>query len=273
MRRNKNMALRSICLLSLISILTLLMIGAVPASPAAIGCSWQYTFGDDFNGTTLDTKKWNTNYPSGNGGELQYYAPDAFALKDGILRIKAEPRQMKGYDYTSGIITSIDSFNQQYGYFKMRAKAPKGKGFWPGFWLLPATPHYPWEVDVFEIHGDHPNIAYMTNHWQDATEGHLAVTNSFTGSDFSEDFHVFALEWDPTALVWSVDNVERYRTTKGVPNEPLFVLANLAVGGHWSGDPDQSTPFPSYLEIDYIQVYTRACQTNLFPQHDWGGPG
>lgn len=259
--------------LFLASIFTLMTLGDAKASLARVSCSWEYTFGDDFNGTALDRTKWNTHYPSGNGGELQYYAPDVFELKDGILRIKAEPRQMEGYDYTSGIITSIDSFSQQYGYFKIRAKVPKGKGFWPGFWLLPATPNYPWEIDVFEIHGDNTNTAYMTNHWQDPIEGHLAVTESFTADDFSEDFHIFAVQWYPTSIVWYIDYIERHRITRGVPREPMFVLANLAVGGDWPGNPDESTPFPGYLEIDSIEVYTRSCQTNLFLQEEWSWPG
>jgi beta-glucanase (GH16 family) len=47
----------------------------------------------------------------------------------------------------------------------------------------------------------------------------------------------------------------RHRTSQGVPSEPLFLIANLAIGGEWPGDPDASTPFPGYLEIDYIRVY------------------
>jgi len=45
----------------------------------------------------------------------------------------------------------------------------------------------------------------------------------------------------------------------------MFLLANLAVGGDWPGDPDDSTAFPSYYEIDYIKVYKRVCGQALQP--------
>jgi beta-glucanase (GH16 family) len=39
----------------------------------------------------------------------------------------------------------------------------------------------------------------------------------------------------------------------------MFLLVNLAVGGDWPGYPDESTPFPSYLEVDYVRAYTWTC--------------
>jgi len=30
---------------------------------------------------------------------------------------------------------------------------------------------------------------------------------------------------------------------------------NVAVGGDWPGRPDQTTIFPSEMEIDYVRVY------------------
>ncbi|MEZ4863303.1 MAG: glycoside hydrolase family 16 protein [Caldilineaceae bacterium] len=218
---------------------------------------------DDFSGPVLDTTKWSTEYGSGGNGEKQYYAPDAFEFQDGLLRIRADRRAMKNYPYTSGIIHSWHIFDQEYGYFKMRAKVPKGKGLWPAFWLLPTTKARHWEIDIFEILGDDTNTVHLTNHWPDSEGNYTKGKTTFTGPDFSEDFHIFGLEWSPTEIIWSIDYVERYRTTRGVPHEPMFLLANLAVGGNWPGDPDSLTPFPSYFDIDYIQVYERACQVFL----------
>jgi len=45
-------------------------------------------------------------------------------------------------------------------------------------------------------------------------------------------------------------------TTAGDNNSPMFLLANLAVGGSWPGNPTSSTPFPSYMLIDYIKAYS-----------------
>ena len=38
-------------------------------------------------------------------------------------------------------------------------------------------------------------------------------------------------------------------------NKPMYMLANLAVGGSWPGAPDAGTRFPARLTIDYIRAY------------------
>jgi beta-glucanase (GH16 family) len=176
------------------------------------------------------------------------------------LRIEARPRAMEGYPYTSGIITTQKGFNQQYGYFEIRARLPAGQGLWPAFWLLPATPNVPWEIDVFELHGHLPDNIYMANHWLDGNGEHDWVTRRYRGPDFTADFHTFAVEWNADEIIWYVDDVPRGRTRNGVPAQPMFLLANLAVGGTWPGFPDETTPFPSSMEIDYIRVWRKVCR-------------
>jgi beta-glucanase (GH16 family) len=38
-------------------------------------------------------------------------------------------------------------------------------------------------------------------------------------------------------------------------HKPMYVIANLAMGGHWPGKVDASTPLPAKMQIDYIRVY------------------
>jgi beta-glucanase (GH16 family) len=35
-----------------------------------------------------------------------------------------------------------------------------------------------------------------------------------------------------------------------------FLIVNLAIGGSWPGAPDNTTPFPSEMLVDYIRIYT-----------------
>ena len=83
--------------------------------------------------------------------------------------------------------------------------------------------------------------------------------SSWTGPDFSAGWHTFGVEWEPGAIVWYVDGIERWRftVTSRIPNEPMHVLLNLAVGGEWPGSPDTSTAFPSYYDVDYVRVWQR----------------
>ena len=245
------------------------LIASPIATPTGAGQSgmdkpgWTLTFNDEFDGTALDTTKWMDQYWHGrthSNNEQQYYAPDGYGVADGRLCFTAEQREMGGMPYTSGMVTSFESFSQQYGWFEIRARFPKGQGLWPAFWLLPATKEWPPEIDILEILGHETDKVYFSTHWTNdviGPENHQFKTGDWVGPDFSADFHTFAVEWQADLCVWYVDGVERYRSVAGIPDEPMYVIANLAVGGDWPGMPDATTPFPSSMDIDYIRVYQR----------------
>lgn len=228
--------------------------------PAA-GSGWQLVFEDDFNGQQLDERKWTSAFPWGrdrsNVGELQYYAPDAFSLNSGKLSIIANPTPNGSHAYDSGLISSYASFAPEFGRFEIRCKLPSGKGLWPAFWLLPADTSWPPEIDVFEMLGQEPNKVHMTAHWLENGE-HRQDGGQYVGPNFSQDYHTFAVEWTADKLVWFVDDVKRYEVNGQSPRGPMYLLANLAVGGDWPGSPDASTPFPAKFDIDYIRAYAPA---------------
>jgi beta-glucanase (GH16 family) len=238
-------------------------LGVLPASAQTVPPEkpgWTLSFHDEFDGRKLDTTKWLDRYWNSrthSNNEQQYYAPDGYKVESGLLKLIAEKRPMGGMPYTSGMVCSFDSFAQEYGYFEIRAKFPAGKGLWPAFWLLPADKSWPPEIDILEILGHDMNSVYMTNHWGKDWKDHKSKGDKFVGPDFSSDFHTFALEWTPQELIWYVDGVERFRTREAVPRGPMYVIANLAVGGDWPGNPDASTRFPGVMEVDYIRVYKR----------------
>jgi beta-glucanase (GH16 family) len=215
---------------------------------------------DHFSQPTLDPGTWVSRLPWGreSSPELQYYAKDAVEAIGGLLRMTADRRDAFGHAYTSGAISSLEHFALRYGYVQIRAKVPSGRGLWPAFWLLADGEGSPSEIDVFEILGDQPNTVYMTNHWQGPDGERLLHQGAFSGPDFSQAFHTFAADWEPAQIIWYVDGVERFRSDQGVPSEPMALIADLAVGGDWPGNPDASTIFPAYLDISYIEAYQRA---------------
>ncbi len=226
----------------------------------APGGVWRTTFGDG----RVDDLDQRTIRPN---GELQIYldrhmlrrgAPigiDPFTVHDGILEITAtqlsEPdrARLDGYGFGSGLITTQPSFSQRYGYFEIRAALPAGKGLWPAFWLLPSDLSWPPEIDVMESVGD-PTKVYATAH-SSAGKAQGIETSVSKG-----DFHTFAVAWDPKVLVWYVDGKETGRQpTPPDMHKPMFMLANLAIGGGWAGSPDASTRWPAKFSIDYIRAY------------------
>lgn len=231
--------------------------GAMQSQPEQ-ATHWRLVFSDEFNNDVLDTGTWKTAFPWGRDrrsvGELQRYTPEAVALGQGNLQIIARRASRERYAYTSGLISSHASFSQEFGRFEMRARLPRGQGLWPAFWLLPARHAWPPEIDVFEALGDEPETVYLTAHWR-IDGAHRERMTSFTGPDFSANYHIFAVEWTRHDLVWFVDGVKRYEVRGRSPRGPMYLLANLAVGGAWPGAPDASTPFPAVFAIDYIRVY------------------
>ncbi len=238
---------------------------APPGSSSTAGpAGTTLTFNDEFNTTSLDSNKWAPHYckPATINSELQAFLPDTFEFSGTALRIRSDNRVFGGKNYTSGAITSYGRFSQTYGYFEMRAKIPEGRGLWPAFWMLPQSQAWPPEIDIMEILGQDPRIVHQTLHYLDPAlvtsanpSGKTANGHAFTGPDFSYDYHTYALSWRPEALIFYVDGVERHRITNFVPNTPMYILANTAIGGQWPVPPDFTTPFPSYYDIDYIRAY------------------
>ena len=246
---------------------------------------WVLTWSDEFNapdGSPVDSQKW-TQETGGKGwgnNELEYYTSSRRNAhqEHGALVIEAIREPYTGpdgvkRDYTSARLKTQGKFSQAYGRFEARIKMPVGQGMWPAFWLLGAdneTAHWPkcGEIDIVENLGREPSIAHGTIHGPGYSGGH-AIGSPFTladGKRFSDDFHLFAVEWEPEEIRFYVDE-NLYATrrpsdlpagTRWVYDHPFFILLNLAVGGDWPGNPDSTTQFPQRMYVDYVRVYQRA---------------
>jgi beta-glucanase (GH16 family) len=82
---------------------------------------------------------------------------------------------------------------------------------------------------------------------------------------FADDYHIYAIEWAPARLDFLVDG-QIFHTvtpaslpagTKWVYDHPFFLILNLAVGGGWPHNPDETTVFPQTMRVDYVRVYRR----------------
>jgi beta-glucanase (GH16 family) len=107
------------------------------------------------------------------------------------------------------------------------------------------------------------NTAWITYHWPDALGRNLQVGGRFPGPDnYTQGFHVFAMEWEPGEIRWYIDGAEKMRVDgPTVSTVPMFLIYSLQIGhADWIGadaDPNAATPFPSYLDADYVRVYQR----------------
>ena len=239
-------------------------------------------FEDEFDGpagAAVDDSKWQLETGDNvNNHERQYYTPDnANAALDGEghLVITARRENPGGYtcwygpcEYTSARLNTAGRFTQAYGHVEARMKLPRGQGMWPAFWMLGEDfDSVGWpdcgEIDIMENVGFEPGTVHGTLHGPGYSGGD-PITGSFTlpnGEVFADDFHVFAVDWSPGQISWSVDGVV-YQThtqadTNGNPwvfDHPFFLILNVAVGGNWPGPPDGSTQFPQQMVVDYVRV-------------------
>ncbi|MBC7773413.1 MAG: glycoside hydrolase family 16 protein [Pyrinomonadaceae bacterium] len=234
-----------------------LLASAVSVSQAR-QAGWQLVWSDEFDGAAIDTTRWNVrNAPGNTNNELQYYAPDEVTVSGGMLHLRSQRRNFGGRSYTSGLVETRRKFAQTYGRVEICAKLPGTQGIWPAHWMLPESGIWPPEIDIMELLGHQPNTVHMTNHWGVWPQNQQR-TGSYTGPDFTQGFHVFAMEWTPTRIEWYVDGVIRMASNSGVSNGlPFYIILNTAVGGIWPGNPDASTVFPQHHDIDYVRVYTR----------------
>jgi len=251
-------------------------------APQAVTPEWKLVWNDEFNGpdgSAVDSSKWVSETGGGGWGndELESYTarPQNAYLHDGKLVIKVVEEKYTGADgvsrnYTSARLKTQGKFSQTYGRFEARIKIPRGQGIWPAFWMLGADiDQVPWptcgEIDIVENIGKEPAIVHGTIHGP-GYNGADGISSPFAlpGSKrFADDYHVYALEWEPNAIRFYVDDhlyatrtpADLPKGAKWVYDHPFFILLNVAVGGGWPGNPDASTVFPQTMLVDYVRVY------------------
>ncbi len=268
--------------------------GVAPA-PAVPGARYRPTFADEFDVAALD--RINEHAQGGVPGapawrsrmrhprkdvineEKQIYVDPAYAgrgdralgvqpfeIRDGALHLVAQPvaserirEALHGMRYTSGCITSELTHAQRYGYFEMRARLPRGRGFWPAFWLLPVREGWPPEIDIMEASGERPGYLHFSVRDPGDPRGRGSGWRHVPAGP--DGWQVFGCEWTERSIRFIVDGRMVWQVDGHAIHEPMYLVANLALGSHdrhWIPDPDASTPFPGRFEIDYIRAFERA---------------
>jgi len=268
------------------TLLLALLSGACGSSDAVVSPpeSWVITVADEFDGeegTPPDPAMW-TYYIGGDGWgneqlEFNTDRPENVSHDgQGNLRIVALKEFYEGNEYTSARIKTQGLVEQEQGRFEALMKLPLGAGLWPAFWLLGANiDEVPWpgcgEIDVMEYQGQRPERVFGTLHGPGYSAGE-SISGDISlpdGETFADDFHVFAIEWDPGRITFSMDG-EVYHIVRSadvrnadVPdprwvfNNEFFIIMNLAVGGTLGGPVRPDTVFPAEVVVDYVRLFER----------------
>lgn len=239
---------------------------------------WEDNFED---GISEDDWNYELHEPGWVNNELQSYveSEENVYTKDGKLIIKpVESVDEEGNKtYTSGRVNTQGKHDFTYGIFEANIKMPKGQGFLPAFWMMPTDENLygQWprcgEIDIAEVLGNDTKTAYGTVHYGNPHKESQG-TYKLSEGDFAEEFHTYACEWNPGEIKWYVDGNlihtenDWYSATEGLGeitypapfDQPFYIILNLAVGGSWPGNPDETTDIAgATYEIDYVKVYQK----------------
>ncbi len=266
----------------------LALMGSAPSAQADYSLVWS----DEFDGGSLNTDNWTIDIGDGcpdlcgwGNEELEYYRAENVDVVDGNLVLTTREEYYGGRYFTSGKVHTRDKQSFLYGRIEARAKIPTGGGMWPAFWMMPQDDAYGgWaasgEIDIMES-ANSTNWIDGTIHYGGSWPANQYSGGSYNpgGTNFADDYHVYAIEWEPEEIRWYVDGV-LYSTkyswlwySDGAPGNPLapfdqdfYLILNAAIGGTYTGCTYPgciTADLPQEFLIDYVRVYQET--TNISP--------
>ncbi len=238
-------------------------------------------FADEFNGTAVDTSKWE--FQNGDGcsygicgwgnNELQSYQSANATVANGLLTITAKKQRVGSKSYTSARMRTLNMPNSgqwTHGRFEARIKIPKGSGMWSAFWMLPNT-SVAWptsgEIDIQEATGQRSMFQLGSIHYGSSTANHQYITSQILKQPdtWGDAFHVYAIEWTTNQINWYVDDLLYASKTPADMANPAdwtfenfsyYMILNLAVGGNLGGTVDDAA-LPQTMQVDYVRAYAQ----------------
>jgi beta-glucanase (GH16 family) len=232
---------------------------------------YHVTFDEKFNRLDISAygpgSQWIAHTPwNGDFGDAAFGNPE----QDGPFSINAQglaitAKRGSNGKWTSGLICSVDKdgpgqhgFAQQYGYFEMKAILPSGSGTWPAFWLVGRDKTRTGaEIDVIEYYGSFPKYFHTTEHVWVAGKNALLRTQliEVPEGSLSSGYNLFGVLITPQTTTFYLNRREYWQTpTPPEYQQPMYILADLALGGGW---PISDLPSPQVMQIAYIKVYSK----------------
>jgi beta-glucanase (GH16 family) len=264
----------------------------VQSSVAPVIPGYKLLWADEFDGTDINDTNWTHEVGDNwHNGELQAYTDrDKNSYVDGgKLVLIALKESYHDKHFTSARLRTAGKQDFMFGRIEARIKLPFGGGMWPAFWMMPSEAVYGrWaasgEIDIVEAR-DTPMEVYAELHYggkypDNARSSAASMTATSAGSsaysdgtDFSQAYHTYAFEWEPTQMRWYCDgnlfktvtnwwsgSKEDNGTFPAPFDQDFHILLNLAVGGEYvrCTKPECiAADFPQKMQVDYVRVYQK----------------
>ena len=237
---------------------------------------YREVFCDEFDGETLDTVAWQ--YRASGARRNGFNAPSQVQLRDGNLILTGEYRSEETGEYGAGWYAGMISLRQKYvrGYYEIRCKINKGKGFWSAFWIQAPNPYDHnisrggiggAEIDIFESFAydaffpwdrDAVTQTIHCNGWDDDPE-HIdsRMLGNFRGKDIYDSYNTYGVEWTEDEYIFYINGVESARSSfgNGVSEVPEEVIVSLEIPDQFPDNYAQD--FTTQYIVDYVKIYQK----------------
>jgi beta-glucanase (GH16 family) len=251
--------------ISIILLLTTFLAAAAP--PPGYKLAWS----DEFDGTRLDTNKWQSRFTGQKRGAAVISA-EAVAVTNGCLTITSYTEN--GTNFT-GMVSTEGKFEAVQGYWEARIKFAEAPGSWAAFWLQSPTLGRPVgdpgkagaEVDICEhrqVNRKGANIADQVQHalhWDGYGEHHKHAESLSPPMNLSAGFHLLGCELTSEGYKFFVDGRQTWATNIAASNAREFAILSTEMRTNdWAGN----TPKGGYgsrasslvkMTVDYVRYY------------------
>lgn len=253
------MRIKPIAVCLLVGAATFIPAQAAQADPAGTG--WTLVFSDDFDGTAVDTAKWNFRT---DVKAFSAQRPENVTVSGGVMNINLKQESYGGKNFTGGGLISKQAF--RYGYYETRAKMNDGVGWHTSFWAMAGDgtttfgPERKTEIDGFEIDSTSSpsllrNIHSGVHAWNGSTDMHNVGTTYNSGLDLRQ-WHTYAFDWSETSVKFYVDGALRY-TAPYTPKDWTHDYINIWLTSIAYGTTPDPSFLPSAVQFDYIEYWQR----------------
>jgi beta-glucanase (GH16 family) len=219
-------------------------------------------FEDNFNGTAVDTTKWNLYNGAGHAGNGLRRPSQCTTDGSGLLvltaQAKVDPADGVLKTWSCGMSTRYPTYGSTtYGAFESRVRCEAD----PSATMSCLTLTWPdaggnslnGELDWYETGTDTDRIPFKAFlHWPNCPSGTTCQT-AFTYNADGKQWHDMRMEWGPNRIDLYMDGVLVGSETNPdhIPDVPHHAVAQL--------DARKSAPVPAPVHeyVDYIRVYKK----------------
>ena len=229
---------------------------------------WKLTFEEDFDRAQLNSAKWITGYYWGKAllndtyvlaNEKQFFNAENIEIRDSVAHLVTRPQACKGkvwdaargfvpkyFDYSSALLSTGQSFRQQYGRFEAKIKMSHNQPLSHNFWMVAET--IAPQIDIFKYgSGNVKTMVAGTNQLKNKVPQQL--TKAINGANFSSDFYIYSLEWTPKKMTWRINGVEVHSQTTDIPTQSMYLI----LSSNMTETPEKE--LRSEMAIDWVRCY------------------